>query len=147
MASGVSGTRRTPVQEIMAEQGGNGILSAAKVTDLENSHQKLLNNLKKNKANIDEWDSGYESGSREILSELAGKDYSVSEYNLKPTGEYKQMTVSEIESTLNNQIQKYENKTHSNWNDGYFAGAVNMLEEATGYKYSVSGYKLKRVNK
>lgn len=132
MANGVSGTRNA---------GGGGTISAAKASELENLHQKTLDSLKA-QAGGDDWDKGYESGARNILSRLTGKDYSVSGYQLKQTGSSTPMSVSEVEAYLDDQIKGYAQTNHSSWNDGYYSAAVKMLEDATGNKYSVSGYKL-----
>lgn len=150
MSSGVSGTRKTAAQASGRAASANNspvtqrVISAAKVTDLENEHQKLLNTMKS--GNYTLWDEGAESGARAILGNLAGKKYSVSGYKLTEIATFDPLSVKEVETNLDKAIQGYKNRVHDQWNDGYYSQAVLTLEKATGNKYSVEGYKLKKVS-
>lgn len=136
MANGTKGTRRA-----------GGTISVARVAELEALHQDFLDGMKAAQGNYTEWDQGAESGARSILSDLAGKNYSVSHYQLKPTATFDPVSTAEVEANLGKQIAAYKNSPHSQWEDGYLSQAVYMLEKATGNKYSVTGYQLKKVKK
>ena len=158
MANGVSGTKGAggntqPMQQAAQNtapvQQASTNSMASKKAELEALHQKVLDNMKannsKNPTHEDmQWDKGYEDGSREVLSDLLGESYGLQGYKLVSTGKYDPVSVNDIEKNLNKSLQAYEYSAQSTGKDAYYMGAINTLEKATGNKYYIDGYKLKK---